>query len=320
MTGKKSPGKPRPRITDQQISDMLRLRRQGKSISAIARALKCNRQTVRVYLKERQADILAAEVKKQLLTDEQQKHLDDIIQFTLSLVGLLTVPDSLTEDRDVTEILDPLLPKEFPKGLDSASRKARREQRQKDRRNKMLLKSLREHTRKKGWWQAFEEWREAWNTCRDALRELRRQADEVVEKGIKQTPGLKEEVEKRSSKERDEVRRIADDVLWVVWWIGTGSKPAEKLEFRAEEGQVKAFFGDQTRFDLGHRLREVSLGLDMAAVCELAFKTMCQSFSDKSIAEMLHRMNEKIEVIDDALDPFVLHPLLVRTRCELCPV
>jgi len=74
MTGKKSPGKPRPRITDQQISDMMRLRRQGKSISAIARALKCNRQTVRVYLKERQADVLVDEVRKQILIDELRGH------------------------------------------------------------------------------------------------------------------------------------------------------------------------------------------------------------------------------------------------------
>ena len=74
MTGKKSPGKPRPRITDQQISDMMRLRRQGKSISAIARAIKCNRQTVRVYLKERQADVLVDEVRKQILIDELRGH------------------------------------------------------------------------------------------------------------------------------------------------------------------------------------------------------------------------------------------------------
>jgi len=306
MTGRKSPEKPRPRITDQQISNMMRLRRQGKSISAIARTLECNRQTVRVYLKERQADVLVDEVRKQLLTDAQQKHHDDIVRFATSLAGLLTVPDSPAEERDVVAVLDPLLPKALPQGIDSASQKTRREQRQKDRQNNMLLTSLREHTGEKGWWQTFKEWQEAWSTCRDALLELRREADE--------------EVERRSSEERVEVRRMAGDLLWVVWWIGTGSKPVEELEFRAEEGQVTAFFGDQTRFDLGHRLRDVSLGPDRAAVYELALKTMRQSFSDKSIAEMLHRMNEQIEVIDDALDPFVLRPLLVRTRCELCPV
>ena len=308
------------RVTGDQVRRMVELDRQGQSISAIARAVGCHRQTVKAYLAGRRSDILAEEVRKQALTDDLQKHLNDLIEFAASLRGHLTIPDSPTEDRDIVTVLDPLLPKDLPQGLDSASREARRKQRQTERQDKMLLKSLREHTREKGWWQAFEEWQEAWNTCRDALRELRRQADEVVEKGIKRTPGLKEEVEQRSSEERDEVRRIANDVLWVVWWIGTGSKPVEKLEFRAKEGQVTASFGDQTRFDLGHRLREVSLGPDMAAVCELAFKTMCQNFSDTSIVEMRHRMNEKIEVIDDALDPFVLRPLLVRTRCELCPV
>jgi len=81
MTGKKSPGKPRPRITDQQISDMMRLRRQGKSISAIARAIKCNRQTVRVYLQERQADVLVDEVRKQILIDELRGHFLELATF-----------------------------------------------------------------------------------------------------------------------------------------------------------------------------------------------------------------------------------------------
>ena len=74
MIEKKNPEKPRPRITDRQISDMMRLRRQGKSISAIARALKCNRQTVRVYLKERQADVLVDEARKQIFIDELRSH------------------------------------------------------------------------------------------------------------------------------------------------------------------------------------------------------------------------------------------------------
>jgi len=81
-----------------------------------------------------------------------------------------------------------------------------------------------------------------------------------------------------------------------------------------------AYFGDGTYHTIGHRLSEDSLGQDMTEVSKVAFETLCQSFSNKSISEMLHRMDEKIEVIDDALDPFVLRSLLVRTRCELCPV
>jgi hypothetical protein len=54
------------------------LRRQGKSISAIARAIKCNRQTVRVYLKERQADVLVDEVRKQVLIEELRGHFQEL--------------------------------------------------------------------------------------------------------------------------------------------------------------------------------------------------------------------------------------------------
>ncbi len=308
------------RVTDDQVRRMVELHHQGESISAISRATGCHRQTVKAYLAGRRGDILATEIRKQFLTDELQKHLNDLTEFAVSFKSYVTRPGSFAEDRDADTVFKPLLDKELPRGLDSDSDQARREQRQINRRNRMLLMSLREHTRGQGWWAAFEEWREAWNACRDALRELRREAGEIVEDLINQNPNLKEEVERQISKERDEVRRIADDVLWVVWWVGTGNKPVEKLEFRAKEGQVVAYFSDQTRYDLGHRLREVSLGPDMVAVCELAFKTVCQSFSDKNIAEILHRMDEKIEEIDDALDPFVLRPLLVRTRCELCPV
>jgi len=307
----------KPRISEEQINEMIRLRRQGKSISAIARATGCHRQTVRAYLKERQADILADEVRKQVLTNELQKHLDDLTKFAASLVDHLTIPDSPTEERDVAVVLAPLLPKDFPMGLDLASRKARREQREMDRQNKMLLRSLREHTRAKGWWQAFEEWQQAWNTCRSALQELRGEANELVEKLINENPSFKEEAERRIKEERDTVRMIISDVLWLVWWAGTG-KPVAK--FGAEEGRVVAYFGDGTYHTIGHRLSEDSLGQDMTEVSKVAFETLCQSFSNKSISEMLHRMDEKIEVIDDALDPFVLRSLLVRTRCELCPV
>jgi len=307
------------RINEEQIGEMLRLRRQGKSITDIARATGFHRQTIRAYLKERQADILADEVRKQLLTDELQKHLDSLIQFAASLMEHLTVPASPNEERDAASVLVPLLPKELPEGLDSASWKARREQQQTDRQNKMLLESLHEHTREKEWWQAFEEWQEGWNICQGVLQELRGEANEIVEKLINENPSFKGEVERRAKDERDTVRNMISDVLWLVWWAGTG-KPVEEIEYRTEEGRVAARFGDKTYYSMGYRISEDSLGQDMADVYKLAYDTLHLSFTDKNIADMLSRMDESIAVIDDALDPFVLRPLLVRTRCGLCPV
>ena len=69
------------RISEEQVMEMLRLHRQGKSISAIAEATGCHRQTVRAYLRQRQGDILADEVKKQVLVEELRNHFQELRDF-----------------------------------------------------------------------------------------------------------------------------------------------------------------------------------------------------------------------------------------------
>jgi hypothetical protein len=302
---------------------MVELHRQGESISAISRAIGRHRQTVKAYLVGRREDILTDEIKKQLLTDEQQKHLDDLTQFVASLVSRLTVPDSPTEDRDVVAVLDTLLPKDLPQGLHSASREARRKQRQTERQNKMLFESLRQHTGGKGWWQAFEEWQQAWGTCVSALAEIREEAPKVVEDFMNQKPGLKEKVEEKTG-EKDVLERIVEGVIWAAWQVATASNPEEELKLRnfrvlPVAQQLRVTTGPyESRLIFNET--EAALAQEVATVCNLALRDLYPRYMVDEILGMIHRMDEKIEEIDDALDPFVLRPLLVRTRCELCPV
>jgi len=269
----------------------------------IARDLECNRQTVRVYLKERQVDVLADEVRKQLLTDELRRHLDNLTQFADSLVDYLRVPVTYMDEGDAEAILSPLWGSERPA----------------IRRNKLLFESLREHTSGKGWWVAFKEWEQAWNTCKRAREELKEEACEVVRNHINQIAGLKEEVERKSSKGRDEMERIVHDVLWTVWWAGTDERPVEGIKFQIEDNQIVVVTGRQMYYASSYKLSEVSLGPDMAEVYKLSFEILYQSFSGKGISEMLNTMKEKIDKVGDSLDPSVLRPQILRTRCELCP-
>ena len=308
------------RITEEQISEMLRLRRLGKSISEIARITGFHRQTITTYLKERQADVLADEVRKQLLTNELQKHLDSLIQFAASLMEHLTLPDSPTEERDAASVLGPLLPKELPEVLDPTSWKSRREQQQTDRQNKMLLESLREHTSETEWWRAFEEWQENWNMCRSVLEELRKEANDVIRKIINENPSFKGEVDIQTEEDKEHIiKNVVNDVLWLAWKAVTG-EPYEEIVYLTKEGMVAARFSDGTHYPMGHKISDDSLWQDIAEVYQSGYETLCHSFTKKNVVEMLYSMNEKIEIIDNILDPFVLRPSLVRTRCGLCPV
>jgi len=293
------------RVTDDQARRMVELDRQGESISAISRAVGCHRQTVKAYLTGRRGDILADDVRKQLLTEELRRHLDDLAQFADSLVDYLRVPTSPKDEGDAEVVLTPLWGKDW----------------RAIRRNKLLFESLREHTGEKGWWMVFKEWQETWNTCKRVREELKKEAYEVVRNRINQKAGLKEKVERQSSKGRDVMGRIADDVLWVVWWAGTGERPVEGIKFQIEGNQIVVETGHQAYYAFTERLSEVSLGpdTDMLEVCKLSFETLYQSFIGKGISEMLHTMKEKIDKIGDSLDPSILRPQILRTRCKLCP-
>lgn len=295
------------RLAEDQVRRMVELDRQGKSISAIARAVGCHRQTVKAYLEGRRGDILADEVRKELLTDELRRHVDAVIGFAVPLAGSLPVRGSPFELADAATAVQPLFyPPGVVKGLEY-TRKVRQ--------NRMLFESLRQHTGEKAaWWQAFEEWKKAWDTCNQALEELRGEANEVMRNSLKR--GLKEAIERESGK-KDAVERIVHDVLWVVWWAGTRDSPAEEYYFRIKDGQLEAVAGDGT-FPL--RLKLVSPSREeLLRLCKLVFETLYQSFVAKHIPEVLHEMEAKIQQIDDNLDSFILRPLILRTRCYLCP-
>ena len=73
--------KKRPRVTDAQVGEMLRLKREGKTDTAIAKVLGIHRQTIGRYLKRRRNDILADEARKQVLIEELRNHFRELADF-----------------------------------------------------------------------------------------------------------------------------------------------------------------------------------------------------------------------------------------------
>lgn len=154
------------RITNEQITEMKRLLREGKSISAIAREIGCHRQTVRMHLREKYGDIIADEVRKQVLTEELRGHFQQLLKFAQADLKL-RLDASLPDYKRVT-VREPrgegpiflggmlaipyqggavYMAEEWVRMYDPSPRESH------------LLESLREHTLDSPLWVHWDSWR-----------------------------------------------------------------------------------------------------------------------------------------------------------------
>lgn len=154
------------RITDEQLTEMKRLSREGKSISAIARAIGCHRQTVRMHLREKHGDIVADEVRRQVLTQELRNHFQQLVKFAqvdLKLRLDASLPEherpKLGEARAHGPIfIGGMLGLPYPGGTMYMSKEWMRMYRPSPRESH-LLQSLREHAKESSVWVHWDSWR-----------------------------------------------------------------------------------------------------------------------------------------------------------------
>ena len=76
-----------------------------------------------------------------------------------------------------------------------------RQIRSNERLNLMIFKSLQTHTAEKLRWHAFDEWKKAWDSCRELSDNLKIKGREEVTYILNKEPDLIQEIEKRSQKE-----------------------------------------------------------------------------------------------------------------------
>lgn len=139
---------------------------------------------------------------------------------------------------------------------------------------------------------------------------------------LNQKANLKEEIERKTGK-KNVLESVVEGVLYAAWRVGEANNPEEELEFRnfrvlLQEQRLRILTGNDY-LSLIFNESETALAQEVATVCNLALQNLYARYMADEIQGMRHRMDEKIEEIDDALDPFVLRPILVRTRCDLCP-
>jgi hypothetical protein len=286
----------RRELSNEELAKVIRLRKIGNSWLRIQHETGIHRQMAkRAYEKWEHSKSMEElkEARKDVAAQAFGEHINYLIKLAESLVSALHVPKMLRGLNNADEALDQLWMRNIQGELELSQKSGTVEIGHVVRRNRMIFKALQEHTREKVRWEALEEWKQARNNAAEYFRKLRLEATEVIGniwRGISTGESEQMHVLKGSS-------IMTEGRVWLEFYKGDSD----------------------TRLDLN----DVKLAKDVLKVCRWAANNLQKgNKSDlvRRLVEEVHRMQDRTEELEATLDELLLRPMILRTRCDLCPV
>ena len=194
------------------------------------------------------------------------------------------------------------------------------------RENELLFQSLQDHIRgEEGRWSALERWKQACDNSAKVLDKLRKESRVVVTNFLKleRETNLLQMIEEKSHG-RNPVERIAETVLKAIWRDILEDKLGQNLVQMMLEGggsQCMVRVGYETFF-LFNAPTDTTLAQKITHICNLAVSNLEKGEKSdmvKVLQNEVRIMKKASEELREMLNPVKLIPMILRTRCSLCP-
>jgi len=124
---------------------------------------------------------------------------------------------------------------------------------------------------------------------------------------------------------KDAVKRMVDGVLHVVWQFILAGKPDQQFPLVQAMplggGRIEVTFG-KYNLTVGLIFTEADLAEQVITVCKWAAKNLCIVRKDDVVEPLMNNVNtmrKSIEELAEMLNPLKLGPMILNTRCDLCP-
>lgn len=318
-------------VTDKQIERIVKMRARGVSWLQIQKETSVPRRVAqRAYLeweRKRLADELMA-VRRELAVEDFRKHRRHVIELaqeTVEIIDISTLPvlEGTTEDH-----LSSLLKRNrwvvtIEEGIQVSDTVTSRvlSDRQVKRQNEMLFKSLKAHTKGKVRWDAYEEWKSAWDDCRRAMDALMDEIHQRLEGKLKTQPKF---INGLVGPGPEEAAKILADTILKTLWRSLLSGNLERLApAPGDTGHHRDYIitsireGKQTfRIPWNTAVSQNILEDELNRVIEDLYQGKTSLIIKDKVDIMIRTFSELAE----ALNPLALGPLILATRCDLCPL
>jgi hypothetical protein len=313
-------------VADEEMNHIVKLKQAGASWLRIQNETGIPRRTARRTYEDWERTRSGEEIKRartEVAAEEFRYHLEDVIALAQVFAGSLYTPMPMGEIGNAEEIMEGLWKKDIRKEHRPFSGTVKEEQIMRE--NKMLFRSLQDHTRDKVRWQAFEEWKKALATYIEHCSSLRGEARQVVDSMLDQHKGLKGKLlaTGKGIKPLEDVTRGVVEAAWRAVRAGQMEQAGAFVNTRSfVKGTVDVFFGKEASIT-SLRFADEKLAEEVAAMCRKAVGNVSMGKKSSLLDEIksdLDTMEKKVKELEEMLSDLVLRPAILRTRCELCPV
>jgi len=193
------------------------------------------------------------------------------------------------------------------------------------RNNRLLLEALQEHTREAVRWETLNDWKTAWDDFIEFLGGIRKLASPVISRMAKERKKIFTRIEQEGGN-TDAVGCMVDTIVEAVRHevieddfgldeplvrIGLVNNGAAYVVITRVDDREIFRFSDQV-------LAEEVLDIFNAATTTL--RVMIIVKWENAIGEAVNKMRLAMEELDNMLNPVALYPVILRTRCDYCPV
>ena len=320
-------------LTDDQLNKVSSMVRAGDSWSKIQWETGISRYVAKREYKEWEAKQSAgklSEARMVVAAEAYREHVNSMIALAEALTNHLRLPAVNDSAINADKFLDQLWKRNIISTVASpgvSGNSVRSDPLRNRRQNQMLLKALVAHTGDKVSWQSLDKWKASWNECVSNESKLRKEAVEMVSNYLEEEeslmPKLTENINKCSVYSLP-LERMADAIIkQMPWWLE--KEENGKAAYRAT--RIRSV-GDATYVTLSDskddilKFNQANLAKVANHICNKVANELFIKHQNKAVASLrteIQTMKEVKEEFEEILDPLVIRPTILRTRCDLCP-